>query len=57
MMINTLHGGKYATLLIEERNARAQMMAAIKALQLDLEPVKSHGRPTQAIGFKPREVK
>ncbi len=34
-------------LLIEERNARAQMMAAIKALNLDLEPVKTPGRPTQ----------
>ncbi len=38
-------------LLIEERNARSQLMAAIKALNLDLEPVKVPGRPTQPLGI------
>ncbi len=32
-------------LLAAERDARAQMLAALKALNLDLEPLKDRGRP------------
>ncbi len=37
-------------LLSAERDARAAMLAALKALHLDLEPVKPIGRPGRPLG-------
>jgi P27 family predicted phage terminase small subunit len=45
-------------LLAAERDARSQMLLALKSLNLDIEPLRDRaGRPTKGFGWAPNELR